>query len=179
MTRIDRAAEARAEAERRVATKRERMRDTEGEHLSHSWGTGFQAGFREAAEWAEAREGSTLPERFRDPSALARFIIENEWALDSEINPSGIADWHETLHRVYDAWDADTPEDIVSTVAAAIRLDRSFRSDVYHRAITRAELDEAATRFAEVGASGDWVSLEDMLVVALGALGIEVTDDAG
>lgn len=45
------------------------------------------------------------------------------------------------------------------------------------RTITRAELDEAATRFAEVGASGDWVSLEDMLVVALGALGIEVVDD--
>jgi len=49
----DRAEQARAEAERRVATKYEQLWDTEGEHLSHSWGEGFQAGFREAAEWAD------------------------------------------------------------------------------------------------------------------------------
>ena len=50
----DRLAQARAEAERRVAAKRERMWDAEGKHLSHSWGAGFQAGFREAADWADA-----------------------------------------------------------------------------------------------------------------------------
>lgn len=52
----DRLAQARAEAERRIATKRERLWDTEGEHLSHSWGAGFQAGFREGSEWADANQ---------------------------------------------------------------------------------------------------------------------------
>lgn len=76
----------------------------------------------------KATEGpSTLPEKFRDPSALAKFVIENEWALDSESDPNVRADWYETLHRVFDTWDADTPEDIVSAIAAAIRLDRDFR----------------------------------------------------
>src|SRR5690606_1704814 len=55
----DRAEQTRAEAEGRLAAKRERRWDAEGEHLSHSWGAGFQAGFRETAEWADANPHST------------------------------------------------------------------------------------------------------------------------
>lgn len=111
---------------------------------------------------AEAlREASTLPQRFRAPEALARFTIENEWALDSEINPSGRADWHETLHRVHDSWDADSPEDIVSAIAAAIRLDRDFRTphqeEVARAALT--DLAESSLRTADLAAAqgdGEW-----------------------
>lgn len=66
----DRLAQARAEAERRVATRRERLWDTEGEHLSHSWGAGFQAGFREAAEWADANP---------QPTTITRAELEQAW----------------------------------------------------------------------------------------------------
>ena len=69
----------------------------------------------------------TVPERFHDLTDLARFVIEEEWALESEVSPSGRADWRETLNRVRAEWDDQTPDDIVSTIAAAVRLDRSFR----------------------------------------------------
>lgn len=64
----DRTAQARAEAERRVATKRERLWDAEGEHLSHTWGEGFQAGFREATEWVNAQ-----------PTTITRTELEQAW----------------------------------------------------------------------------------------------------
>ena len=102
----------------------------EGEYLSHTWGQGFERGFAEGAAWAVEQGGSTIPERFRDDDELARFIIENEWALESEVNPSGRADWRETLNRVYDAWDSETPGDIVSAIVAAVRFDRSLRGDL-------------------------------------------------
>ena len=69
----------------------------------------------------------TVPERFHDLTDLARFVIEEEWALESEVSPSGRADWRETLNRVYDAWDSETPADIVSAIVAAVRFDRSLR----------------------------------------------------
>lgn len=90
-----------------------------------------RAAFIAGAAWQRKeldKQISDMPEQFRDPEKLARFVIENEWALDSQTNPSGRADWRETLQRVYDSWDADTPDDIVSTIAAAIRFDRHFRT---------------------------------------------------
>lgn len=70
----DRHEQAGAEAERRVATKRERLWDTEGEHLSHTWGEGFQAGFREAAEWVNAQPRTIT----REELAEAVGILEGE-----------------------------------------------------------------------------------------------------
>ena len=69
------------------------------------------------------------PRAFHDSTDLARFVIVNEWALESPRTESGMAGWRETLNAVYDAWDADTPDDIVSTISAAIDLDRSYRVD--------------------------------------------------
>lgn len=96
---------------------------------------------------------STLPERFRDPDALARFIVENEWALDSDDAESGIVDWREALNRVYEAWDGDTPDDIVAAIAAAVRLDRSFRVplslDALRTAWENAEVTTAETPVRE------------------------------
>lgn len=107
---------------------------------------------------------STLPKRFRDPDALARFIVENEWALDSEVNPSGLADWEETLRRVFDSWDANTPDDILAAIAAAVRLDRSFRIplslDVLRTAWENAEqADECREGDVLIGkgSNGYWV----------------------
>ena len=108
-----------------------------------------------------AKEMSALPKRFRDPEALARFIIENEWALDSEINPSGRADWLETLNRVHDNWDERTPDDFVSAIAAAIRLDRDFRTPFQHEVARAAltDLAESSLRTADLAAArgdGEW-----------------------
>ena len=83
-----------------------------------------------AAECACPDATHTVPERFHDLTDLARFVIEEEWALESEVSPSGRADWRETLNRVYDAWDAETPDDIVSAIVAAVRFDRSLRGDL-------------------------------------------------
>lgn len=47
---------ARAEAEREVARRDEALWENEGEHLSHTWGRGFEAGFMEGAQWAHRRE---------------------------------------------------------------------------------------------------------------------------
>lgn len=118
---------ARAEAEREVAKRNRAAFEHEGEYLSSAWCQGFEWGFTKGAAWADEQGASATPERFRDDDELARFVIENEWALESKVNPSGRADWRETLNRVYDAWDSETPFDIVSTIVAAVRLDRSLR----------------------------------------------------
>ena len=86
-----------------------------------------------AAVWAECKcpDGPhAVHGRFHDLTELARFVIEEEWALESEVSPSGRADWRETLNRVYDAWDSETPDDIVSAIVAAVRFDRSLRGDL-------------------------------------------------
>lgn len=121
---------ARAEAEREVARRNWAAFDCEGEYLSSNWCQGFEKGFTEGAAWAEEQGPSAVPDRFHDPTDLARFVIEEEWALESEVNPSGRADWRETLNRVYDAWDSETPDDIVSAIVAAVRFDRSLRGDL-------------------------------------------------
>ena len=82
-----------------------------------------------ALEELEIEYPSDRPRLFHDSADLARFVIVNEWALESPRADSGIAGWRETLSAVYDAWDADTPDDIVSAISAAIDLDRSYRVD--------------------------------------------------
>lgn len=45
------------------------------------------------------------------------------------------------------------------------------------RTITRAEFLEALDAHVGLGASGDWVTVEDMLIAAFMAAGIEVRDE--
>lgn len=82
-----------------------------------------------ALEELEIEYPSDRPRAFHDSTDLARFVIVNEWAVESPRTDSGVAGWRETLNAVYDAWDAETPDDIVSTISAAIDLDRSYRVD--------------------------------------------------
>ena len=82
-----------------------------------------------ALEELEIEYPSDRPRAFHDSTDLARFVIVNEWAVESPRTDSGVAGWRETLNAVYDAWDAETPNDIVSAISAAIDLDRSYRVD--------------------------------------------------
>ena len=43
--------------------------------------------------------------------------------------------------------------------------------------ITRDDLHRMVTAHVDAGATGDWVSLEDMMIAALAAIGIGVDDE--
>ena len=77
-----------------------------------------------------------------------------------------------------DAHPESTPEDLVAAYEEGQRdaVEKGMASP-QPRTITRAEFLEALDAHVGLGASGDWVTVEDMLIAAFMAAGIEVRDE--
>lgn len=77
-----------------------------------------------------------------------------------------------------DANQHSTPEDLVAAYEDGQRdaVSKGMASP-QPRTITRAEFLEALDAHVGLGASGDWVTVEDMLIAAFMAAGIEVRDE--
>lgn len=77
-----------------------------------------------------------------------------------------------------DAHPYSTPEDLVAAYEDGQRdaVSKGLASP-QPRTITRAEFLEALDAHVGLGASGDWVTVEDMLIAAFMAVGIEVRDE--
>ena len=77
-----------------------------------------------------------------------------------------------------DANQHSTPEDLVAAYEEGQRdaVSKGMASP-QPRTITRAEFLEALDAHVGLGASGDWVTVEDMLIAAFMAAGIEVRDE--
>ena len=77
-----------------------------------------------------------------------------------------------------DAHPYSTPEDLVAAYEEGQRdaVSKGMASP-QPRTITRAEFLEALDAHVGLGASGDWVTVEDMLIAAFMAAGIEVRDE--
>ena len=77
-----------------------------------------------------------------------------------------------------DAHPYSTPEDLVAAYEDGQRdaVSKGMASP-QPRTITRAEFLEALDAHVGLGASGDWVTVEDMLIAAFMAAGIEVSDE--
>lgn len=77
-----------------------------------------------------------------------------------------------------DAHPYSTPEDLAAAYEDGQRdaVSKGMASP-QPRTITRAEFLEALDAHVGLGASGDWVTVEDMLIAAFMAAGIEVRDE--
>lgn len=106
---------------------------------------------RRQAAWDEAQR------RYPTGDRQAGFVAGAAWADD---NPDV------------------TPEDLVAAYEEGQRdaVSKGLASP-QPRTITRAEFLEALDAHVGLGASGDWVTVEDMLIAAFMAVGIEVRND--